>query len=156
MTSDGVMLAGYISRYNIEFADREKAIETVVCAQEWLDNGELKGDKATQFFLAYSQLAGAIKPASVSSLRDSLDIRDPEGRLLRSSRARLACIRWSLFGAFILIGLVVLHTYWLAGRTLLDMKLVAGVSQVPPQEKVLPPATPAPVQKPAAEGAAST
>jgi hypothetical protein len=125
MVADAQVLATYVSRYNIDCDAREEAVATVIHAQDLLATG-LTADEAAAFFAAFGKLARAIHPRTVSSLRDSLDERDDKGEVVKPSRARMACRWWSVAGIVVLIGLVLMHTYWLAGRTLLDMQIVAG------------------------------
>jgi hypothetical protein len=128
--NDAEILANYAVRNNI--VGVHEAITGIAKAREDFVAGKLKGDEQRQFYAAYSTLASAIAPVTVSSLKDSLDeygveVRDwfHLGRKRMLSQAGLAAYRQSLLATLVLLALVVAQSYWLIGN--------AFISEAPPQ-----------------------
>jgi hypothetical protein len=121
---DAQILLGYAAQKGLDVDDQ--VIKTVVECASAVRGVTLKDEQEIAFWAAFKTLAKAVSPVSVSSLRATMDSHRQAHTLFfgidvgRSSTARWAVRRYTIFIVAILVVLLSVQIYWVFGSSIIS------------------------------------
>src|SRR5689334_9074528 len=148
---DAQILLGYAAQKGLDVDDQ--IIKTVVECASAVREVTLKDEQEIAFWAAFKSLAKVVSPVSVSSLRATMDSHRQGHTTLfgidvgRSSTARWAVRRYTIFIVTILVVLLSVQIYWVFGNSIISdiqnnkKQITALESQIQAKSSPLLPST---------------